>query len=511
MEPVLQPKNVLESGKGPLGESIKEIFMKAAGWFLPAVGLAYACGFLIVFTFFKSFGINDVEFLEARYIHIGSLFIMACIAILLPISWALFVAKLNGDKELMHVRNVAKAAFHGKWGEAKKELKIFSEPSWQADSKHGIHATSAVLGSGALMLWSFLLLVTFAKPAFPEDHPKLLLFNFLLPLVIILLAMQADNYKDGWLHPKSDEILKRGRRSLREYWLILGICLLLVFLLLPNWFDRESNMFIAVFIYFLPPIIVIVHYSVRLSRFWPLEESSLITNTRKEAIKAKQHIALTQWRFYAIQWGLFLAQCWVFARTIMRLGADLWEIIFGKNWHWWKIYQKFPGGGIYFVFFMVLIFFFGFRNLYRFKRATDESHKRQLIISTVCVLGMLFYFSVLSFSHFIYPYIPAVKGGGDYSLSSPVQLMFATNYTNSIPQAVMDGNRSNQLIVLDENINFVFLADTNDPDTNGPAGWRNGNKPKVYEIRREAIISIAHSNPAVTTNSNMWDSHHAPG
>src|SRR5665647_3236660 len=79
-------------------KSLKEIATIAATWFIPVVGLTYACGFLIVFTFFKNFGINTVEFIEAKYIHIGSLFLMACITIILPIRW-IFVAIKRWGKE----------------------------------------------------------------------------------------------------------------------------------------------------------------------------------------------------------------------------------------------------------------------------------------------------------------------------------------------------------------------------------------------------------------------------
>jgi hypothetical protein len=89
MEPK-QPSEVTSESnqsKAPIGESIKDTITKTAQWFIPVVGLTYACGFLIVFTFFKHFGVNTVEFVEAKYIHIGSLFLMACITIILPIRW----------------------------------------------------------------------------------------------------------------------------------------------------------------------------------------------------------------------------------------------------------------------------------------------------------------------------------------------------------------------------------------------------------------------------------------
>jgi hypothetical protein len=50
------------------------------------------------------------------------------------------------------------------------------------------------------------------------------------------------------------------------------------------------------------------------------------------------------------------------------------------------------------------------------------------------------------------------------------------------------------MILLDANSGVVLLASTN--DVGGPAEWRSGaSKPTVYEIRREAIVSITHFNP----------------
>lgn len=121
-------------------------------------------------------------------------------------------------------------------------------------------------------------------------------------------------------------------------------------------------------------------------------------------------------------------------------------------------------------------------------------------IATACVLIILFYFSILSFARFVYPYIPAGKGGGDYTLSQPVQITFDSAFTNSIPQPVKDGIKSATIILLDENSSFAFLANLN--DGGGRETWRTTNKPAVYEIRREAITSITYFNPVVTNQNN---------
>jgi len=77
-----------------------------------------------------------------------------------------------------------------------------------------------------------------------------------------------------------------------------------------------------------------------------------------------------------------------------------------------------------------------------------QDYSLRTMVSAFCLLGVLFYFSILSFARHIYPYIPAVKGGGDYTLSHPVQLTFDTRFTNSIPPASNEGT-SNQLFKFD--------------------------------------------------------------
>jgi hypothetical protein len=235
-----------------------------------------------------------------------------------------------------------------------------------------------------------------------------------------------------------------------------------------------------------------------------------------------QRFTILNWILYPIQWALFLGQCWLFLRVIIsdNLGVSLREVFVGQDWHLlhfpFGIYQGllrfvsnktqdqnvFPNGGFIFIVFILLLVFFGFRFLYRIRQI--KGNKSLTLISTFCLLGVLFYFSILSFARNIYPYIPAVKGGGDYTWSRPVQLAFDTNFISSIPPMIREKNQSTCLILLDANSSFVFLAVNN--DAGGPKNWRSNtetnNRPTVYEIRREAIISITYSN-SFTTNSDI--------
>jgi hypothetical protein len=39
------------------------------------------------FHIFQGFGIDAMDFVEAKYIHVGFLYFMACLVILLPLVW----------------------------------------------------------------------------------------------------------------------------------------------------------------------------------------------------------------------------------------------------------------------------------------------------------------------------------------------------------------------------------------------------------------------------------------
>jgi hypothetical protein len=584
----LTPENMPESTQpnGPVREPIKENVTKVVQWFFPVVGLTYACGFLIVFTFFKSFGINTVEFIEAKYIHIGSLFVMACIIIILPMHW-LFIGIsrwFDEGKNKARVKNIIKGLFRsGKiWKTIRKvakQPKLLLNPhaycrfcvrqpvcrifirffwsDWQTSVKHGIHATFPVIGSAILMMWCFLLLLTFASPNFSQTHSKLFFFNLLFPLAIIALAIPADwignkslfkkkasstfsvcdlvdlpslasklenEENEDFLYSTPKNILRWGRSLIRVWLVVAGlICLFLFFWKRPWFFDYDplhpnGHLHLLVILFFGPPVITIIYLLSKLF-FWHETENDRIKTLR-------QRLTIARWVLYPIQWILFLGQFWFFLRVIIHenLDVSLREVFVGKDWHlfassreiwnagWcWvfldenlkeeQIHKLFPVGGFIFIFFVVLLVFFAFRNFYRIKKMQDYSLRT--MVSAFCLLGVLFYFSILSFARHIYPYIPAVKGGGDYTLSHPVQLTFDTRFTNSIPPAVTKGLQTNclSLILLDANSSFVFLADTN--DAGGPEEWRsNPNKPTVYEIRREAIISITHLNPAATNSAN---------
>lgn len=66
-------------------------------WFAILIALAYATGFLCIFTFLDRFGIheNREDFLKVRYIHVGILFLLFPITILAPFALTLSLKRIE--------------------------------------------------------------------------------------------------------------------------------------------------------------------------------------------------------------------------------------------------------------------------------------------------------------------------------------------------------------------------------------------------------------------------------
>jgi hypothetical protein len=128
-----------------------------AHWFFPLVGIAYAAGFLIVFTFSRSFGIDGAELLQGKYIHVGSLFVMACIVVALPILWFFYLVKaMKGGR--LPLASILGLALYGS------------------------------------MLFTFYVVVAFTERGFFHRHGLVVLGNFVVPLIYSLLRLSLPAY-----------------------------------------------------------------------------------------------------------------------------------------------------------------------------------------------------------------------------------------------------------------------------------------------------------------------------
>lgn len=328
-------------------------------WLVPLIGFIYACGFLIVYTYFKGFGITDLNFIQAEYIHVGSFFLIACIALVLPLTW---VKYLPASK-----------------------------------SKYP-HVTTQTILAASLMLYVIFGVLLFAPPGFYHNFAIVMFLNFLLPAGMLFTGLFAD-WRDGWT----------------------------------------------------------------------VEDPS---KTRDPAL---QKLILK------LQWILLSLQFVVAGITYAAL-SNFWEM-----WHSEPICISFVG-------LMLLIFLYGSRLISRLSRVTDKRQKLDLIISNGCIIGLLAFFAIWSFSKSIYPFIPASKGGGDFVNSSPIHIIYKSDAAGLIPNQVTSADADNHLILLEENGSFFFVADNT--SLQGKNIWQGTNKPIVYEISHDAVVTIIHDNSA---------------
>ncbi len=329
-----------------------------AHWFLPLVGVAYSAGFLIVFTFSKSFGIEGAELLQGKYIHVGSLFVMACVVIALPILW------------LFHLVSA---------------IKLRRQP------------LASVLGLAlyGMMLFTFYVIVAFTERGFFHNNGFLVLANFILPLLYSLIRLSLP-------------LFIKDSASVTVQWLIGIFCSVL--------------------------------------------------------------------------------QGYLMYRTLAADG--LWG-------HLVNVFPLSPPSGVYgFIALVVSAVLYACLAMVRWRELPDTRSRLTILISTLSLLGVLFYFAILTFAFAIYPHIPSGKGGGYFADSTPVQLSFRdTPLVDTDIRASM-ATTDSPFIILYEGSESIFLASIRDAE--GPAHWATASAPKptVYEIRRDTLTGVHYLNPS---------------
>jgi hypothetical protein len=134
------------------------------------------------------------------------------------------------------------------------------------------------------------------------------------------------------------------------------------------------------------------------------------------------------------------------------------------------------------------------------QRYREEGHAELTGAGVVWVAGLsaIFYLlSVLSFSLWVYPFIPSQRGGGDYTESRRAVLYFTQEAAGFLPADIADGKKTVPLVILEETPQLIFVADpTKD---GGPERWREEPVPRVpvIEIPRSDIVGIIRASPGM--------------
>jgi hypothetical protein len=378
----------------PTSETTSNYLEKMPQWFVPAAGIIYATGFLIVFSFQERFSVRETgDFFKVKYIHVGIMYWLFPAIVVVPLYCFYLISRFRAEKRdaeivrLNQERKIAVDAIDSSETTKLAEIRTFYDQKIKQEKQKTepfkIYRASVLLVINMLLV--FYVFAMFAPIGFATQRGYLVFVIFATTLVGVILIRVAVPEPVG---PFARWILCLG--------VIVGLDL----------------------------------YSFK---------------------------------------GLF---------------GYLWEILWG--------------GGKYFLMFLFLIALAFERTRVRTRELEDWRQKLAVRALALCVVVALFYLSILAFALRIYPYIPVLKGGGDYLGTPEVVLCFqGANTMLNVPDVAVKTDAqpcltSKPLQIIEETTSSIFVADP--AEAGGPINWRTGTKPTVYEIRRDRIASITYIN-----------------
>jgi hypothetical protein len=155
-----------------------------------------------------------------------------------------------------------------------------------------------------------------------------------------------------------------------------------------------------------------------------------------------------------------------------------------------------------------------------------DEQQTHIITFAICITLPLYYLSLMAFSASVFSYIPATRGGGDYTVGPAVVITLKPGFvpdssmkdileqevrftpdaptgvalggsdkkgqvgTTERPDAEKSGWRTRPCILIEETSTGVFVAAPD--DGGGPEAWRRlqSNRPTVTAISREMIAAV---------------------
>jgi hypothetical protein len=367
-------------GNGHAGNGISFI-TAVPEWFLALAGLVYATGFLIVFTYFESFGIQEsgAEFFKVKYVHVGILCTMFVILLGVPC----FAYRILWHAEATNTKE-------------------------QHATESFTHVATVVIVLN--MLLAFYGLVMFAPRGYVQKREFLIPF-LLLASLLFLALMRAVETKVVVLMDKDT-----GKPS--ERW-----------------------------------------------------DMRVVAN-------------IGRWFFGIL--GLVLLDWYSFR----GLGPTMWEMLSGGG--------SFKTGGYVFVIFILVMIFLLWRATKRILVISDRIRKVALWAITGCLLLATYYLAVLSFAYSVYPYIPVDRGGGSFVDSPKVTARFRIDMNGLLPSDLLHCDshgcfESIPLVLIEETSTDFFIASPT--EAGGVLKWRLGERPRIYNVRRELVNALAVESP----------------
>ncbi|MHB9072397.1 MAG: hypothetical protein ACYC6G_02610 [Desulfobaccales bacterium] len=171
--------------------------------------------------------------------------------------------------------------------------------------------------------------------------------------------------------------------------------------------------------------------------------------------------------------------CWFNYHSFPKLYIRLSEMIY---------YERFKGINFFGIAFIIALL--SWATYYTITKSNYKSFKNAIYCVSSLTLSILYYYSVLTFSIFIYPYIPAEKGGGDYFFSRDIIINIVNNDLK-LPTIISDIH-CYKLKIIDSSDDYIYVAKESDY-CNESKEWRKMDKDKlpiIYSIYKEHINVI---------------------
>lgn len=125
------------------------------------------------------------------------------------------------------------------------------------------------------------------------------------------------------------------------------------------------------------------------------------------------------------------------------------------------------------------------------KRLKTEGRRRAVLILVGSIIGPFCYLIILTFSYGVYQYIPATRGGGDYTVSPTVVFQLNNGFQPTTNEkqyfADTEGRITKPLIIVEETSWALYTA--NPEEAGGPSNWKDigGEKPQLFIINKSEI------------------------
>ncbi|HEU0084072.1 MAG TPA: hypothetical protein VFQ87_14490 [Bradyrhizobium sp.] len=153
-------------------------------------------------------------------------------------------------------------------------------------------------------------------------------------------------------------------------------------------------------------------------------------------------------------------------------------------------------GGWIFLIFSILIPILVYRIFLRLDLVSKVENQNgdflyyMIVSSGGILLALLLYVVLICYSYWVFPFIPSIKGGGDYENASRVSVVLKKV---DVRERLGDVNLNSQeleqaLIIYSSSSSYYFARPTKN---NNPCDWRAGHaKPWITEVRRDEVRAL---------------------